>query len=55
MKYIYTDDQDMPIEGGDKGVDEIDGEEARIPAAVAISFNENDATLSLEENFLSTN
>lgn len=48
MKYIYTDDQGMSIEGGDKGVEQIDGEEARIPAAVAISFNENDATLSLE-------
>lgn len=48
MKYIYTDDQGAPVDGGDKELEQIDEEEARIPAAVAISFYENDATLSIE-------
>lgn len=48
MKYIYPDKQSMSIDGGDKGMEQIDGEENRIPAAVAVSFDENDATLSLD-------
>ena len=51
MKYIYPDKKNESIESSDKGVDEIKREEDHIPAAVEVSFDENDATISIEGRY----
>lgn len=48
MKYIYPDKKNAPRESSDKGIDEINREEDHIPAAVMVSFDENDVTISIE-------
>ena len=48
MKYIYPDTKNKPIESSSKGVDEISREEAQIPAAVVVSFDENASVLFME-------
>ncbi len=50
MKYIYPgkDKKNEPRESSDKGIDEIKREEVHIPAAVVVSFEENDTTIPLE-------
>src|SRR5574337_1161002 len=48
MKYIYPDKKNETIESGDKGIDLFDREEAQIPAAVVVYFDENDTTLSID-------
>jgi len=48
MKYIYPDTKNKPLESSSKGVDEISREEAQIPAAVVVSFDENASALFME-------
>ena len=48
MKYIYPDTKNKPLESSGKGVDEISREEAQIPAAVVVSFDENASALFME-------
>lgn len=49
MKYIYPKTMDRPIERSpDKGVEEIKQDEDHIPAALMVSFHENDVVLSSE-------
>ncbi|MEP9412510.1 MAG: OmpA family protein [Candidatus Brocadia sp.] len=48
MKYIYPSRGKKPVESSDRGVDEINREEDHIPAAVVVSFEENDITIPIE-------
>ena len=48
LKYIYPESKSEPTESGDKGIDLFDREEAQIPAAVVVYFDENDSALFME-------
>src|SRR3990172_7297796 len=48
LKYIYPESKSEPTESGDKGIDLFDREEAQIPAAVIVYFDENDSALFME-------
>lgn len=50
MKYIYPgkNKKNEQIEDAEKGIDEIGQEEEHIPAAVVVSFEENDAIIPLD-------
>ena len=48
LKYIYPESKSAPTESGDKGIDLFDREEAQIPAAVIVYFEENDSSLFME-------
>ncbi|MFN3533280.1 MAG: flagellar motor protein MotB [Candidatus Brocadia sp.] len=48
MKYIFPGKKNEPVESSDRGVDEINREEDHIPAAVVVSFDENDTTIPIE-------
>lgn len=50
-KYIYPGKGNKPIESNNNGVDEISREEDHIPAAVVVSFDENDTTIPLEGRY----
>src|SRR3990167_835791 len=48
LKYIYPESKSESTESGDKGIDLFDREEAQIPAAVVVSFDENASALFME-------
>lgn len=48
MKYIYPGKKNEPIESSNRGVDEINREEDHIPAAIVVSFDDNDTTIPIE-------
>jgi flagellar motor protein MotB len=51
MKYIFPENEMKPLEGNDENIDLLDREEAQVPAAAVVYFNDNDSSFSIEGEY----